>query len=39
MNNNKPLSDYKINKIEAFCADISDTQASILLKINRNYRS
>jgi len=37
MNNNKPLSDYKIKKIiEAFCTDISATQASILLKINRN---
>ena len=37
MNNNKSLSDYKIKKIiEAFCADISATQASILLKINRN---
>ena len=37
MKNNKPLSDYKIKKIiEAFCADISATQASILLKINRN---
>jgi len=37
MNNNKPLSEYKIKKIiEAFCADISATQASILLKFNRN---
>lgn len=37
MNNNKPLTDYKIKKIiEAFCADISATQASILLKFNRN---
>lgn len=37
MNNNKPLTDYKIKKIiEAFCADISASQASILLKFNRN---
>jgi len=37
MNNNKPLSNYKIKKIiEAFCTDISATQASFLLKINRN---
>lgn len=37
MNNNKPLTDYKIKKIiEAFCADISSTQASVLLKFNRN---
>jgi len=37
VNNNKPLTDYKIKKIiEAFCADISSTQAAILLKFNRN---
>jgi transposase-like protein len=36
MNTGKHLSDYKIKKIiEAFCADISATQASILLKISR----
>ena len=36
MKTGKHLSDYKIKKIiEAFCADISATQASILLKISR----
>lgn len=36
MKTGKHLSDYRIKKIiEAFCADISATQASILLKISR----
>jgi transposase len=36
MDTGKHLSDYRIkNKIEAFCADISAIQASILLKISR----
>jgi transposase-like protein len=37
MNDNKPLSDYKIKKIiEIFCVDIPASKAAILLKINRN---
>jgi transposase len=37
MNDNKPLSDYKVKKIiEIFCVDIPASKAAILLKINRN---
>ena len=37
MNNNKPLSDYKIKKIiEVFCADITASQATKILGFNHN---